>query len=94
MQCTFAGPVFEWRGPAPHHFVEVPPDVADEIASIAKEVSYGWGVIPATVVLGGTTFTTSLFPREDGYLVPIKVAVRRAEHVDVGDVVELELTIR
>lgn len=94
MHRTFAGPVFEWRGPAPHHFVEVPPDVADEIASIASEVSYGWGVIPASVVLGATTFTTSLFPREGGYLVPVKLAVRRAEQVGVGDVVELALTIR
>ena len=94
MRRTFSGAVFEWRGPAPHHFVEVPPEVADEIASIASEVSYGWGVIPATLVLGGTTFTTSLFPREGGYLVPLKLAVRRAEGVDVGDVVELELEVR
>ncbi len=94
MQASFDGPVFEWRGPAPHHFVEVPDDVADEIASIASEVSYGWGVIPATVVLGGSTFTTSLFPREGGYLVPLKLAVRQAEQVAVGDVVALELTIR
>ncbi|MHA3703188.1 DUF1905 domain-containing protein [Jatrophihabitans sp. YIM 134969] len=94
MRRTFSGPVFEWRGPAPHHFVEVPPDVADEIASIASEVSYGWGVIPATVTVGATTFTTSLFPREGGYLVPLKVAVRRAEGVDVGDVVALVLEIR
>ena len=94
MKRTFSGPVFEWRGPAPHHFVEVPPDVADEIAAIASEVSYGRGVIPATLVLGATTFTTSLFPREGGYLVPLKLAVRRAERVEVGDVVALELEIR
>ena len=24
---VFTGPVFEWRGPAPYHFVEVPDDV-------------------------------------------------------------------
>lgn len=93
MRRTFSGAVFVWRGPAPHHFVEVPDDVADEIASVASEISYGWGVVPATVVLGATTFTTSLFPREGGYLVPLKVAVRRAEEVDAGDVVELTLTV-
>jgi hypothetical protein len=94
MRRIFSGAVFEWRGPAPHHFVEVPDDVADEIASIASEVSYGWGVIPASVTLGTTAFTTSLFPRDGGYLVPLKLAVRQAEQVAVGDVVELALEIR
>jgi hypothetical protein len=93
VHATFSGRVFVWRGPAPHHFVTVPDDVAADIATIAPEVSYGWGVIPATVGLGATTFTTSLFPRDGGYLVPLKLAVRRTEQVDEGDVVRLELTI-
>ena len=93
MRRTFSGEVFVWRGPAPHHFVAVPDDVAAEIGAVAAEVSYGWGVIPATVGLGATTFATSLIPRHGGYLVPLKLAVRRAEEVDEGDVVELELTV-
>jgi hypothetical protein len=43
--------------------------------------------------IGGTDFTTSLFPREGGYLVPVKVAVQRAERVEVGDEVEVALHI-
>jgi hypothetical protein len=46
-----------------------------------------------TVNLGDTEWTTSLFPKDGAYLVPLKVAVRRAEGVELGDVVELRLTI-
>jgi Domain of unknown function (DUF1905) len=44
-------------------------------------------------VVGGTEFTTSLFPKDGGYLVPLKDAVRRAEGISEGDVVALRLTL-
>jgi hypothetical protein len=43
--------------------------------------------------LGSTDFTTSLFPRDGGYIVPIKAAVRRGEDVDLGDTVTLRMRI-
>jgi hypothetical protein len=46
-----------------------------------------------TVRLGSTTFTTSLFPKDGGYIVPLKAAVRKKESVDLGDVVKLALSI-
>jgi hypothetical protein len=33
------------------------------------------------VTVGGTEFTTSLFPKEGRYLVPVRVAVQRAEAI-------------
>jgi hypothetical protein len=87
------GPVIEWRGPAPYVFVEVPEQEADEIAATAAGVTYGWGMVPARVTLGETTWTTSLWPREGGYVVPVKVAVQRAEDVEVGQVVTVRLAI-
>lgn len=93
LQLTFAGEVVEWRGPAPHHFVAVPPDGVEDIAEIAAAVTYGWGCIPATVTVGATSITTSIFPRHGGYLVPLKVALRRAEGVALGDTVTLTVEI-
>lgn len=93
MDVEFEGPVIHWRGPAPFLFVVVPPDEAAEIRSVATQFTYGWGVIPVTVVLGGTTWTTSLFPRDEGYLVPLKVKVRTAEKVAEGDVVALRMRL-
>ena len=93
MDLLFTTTTIEWRGPAPFVFAPVPEEEADAIGAISREVTYGWGCIPATVRIGGTEFTTSLFPREGGYLVPVKVVVQRAEDVDVGDEIEVELRI-
>ena len=93
MDLEFSGDVWFWRGPAPHHFVWVPEDGAAQIDDVAAAVTYGWGMIPVTVHLGASTWTTSLWPKDGGYIVPLKAAVRRAEGVDIGDVVTLRLGI-
>jgi hypothetical protein len=93
VELEFSGEIVEWRGPAPYLFVPVPESECAAIGSVADEVTYGWGVIPVAARIGGTDFTTSLFPRQGGYLVPVKVKVQRAERVDVGDTVTVRLSI-
>jgi len=51
-------------------------------------------MIPVEVHIGGTKFQTSLWPKDGGYIVPIKDVVRRAEEVDDGDVVDIRMSIR
>jgi hypothetical protein len=92
VELEFAGEVVEWRGPAPYYFVPLPPDEAELIDEVKAEVAY-WGVIPVTAWLGETTFTTSMFPRDETYFLPLKDAVRRAEGVGLGDVVEVRLSL-
>ncbi len=82
-----------WRGPAPYHFVALPDPEAARLRVVASRVTYGWGCVPATVTLGGTTFTTSIFPRDGGFMVPLKVAARRAEGVELGDDVRLLVVV-
>jgi uncharacterized protein DUF1905 len=89
----FAGPIWYWKGPAPHHFVTVPEEESSVIEEIATAVTYGWGCIPVAGEIGATPFTTSLFPKDGGYIVPIKAAVRRAEGLCEGDVVTVRLAI-
>lgn len=93
LELEFDGEVIHWRGPSPYWFVPVPDAEAAALRTASSLVSYGWGVIPATVLLGRTRFTTSLFPRDGGYVVPLKVAVRRAERVELGDRVHLAMLI-
>ena len=93
MQVSITGDIFEWRGPAPFLFVAVPDDASRDIKALATLVSYGWGVIPVTAQLGTTTWTTSLFPKNGRYLIPIKKIVQTAEQVAAGDVVTIQLTI-
>ena len=93
MNLEFDGEIIEWRGPAPYLFAALPPEQADDLAQIARDVTYGWGCIPANGRIGDTEFSTSIFPRHGGYLVPVKIAVQRAEGVGLGDVIHLQLTV-
>jgi hypothetical protein len=90
---VFDGEIIHWRGPSPFHFVPVPEAECGVISDVAAAVSYGWGVIPVQGTIGETTFTTSLLPRNGGYLVPVKDAVRRAEHLSLGDIVTVQLAV-
>ncbi len=85
--------IIEWRGPAPFLFAPIPDVLTPEIRFAAHQASYGWGVVPVSARIGATAFTTSLFPRDGGYLLPIKVAVQRAEGLGVGDAVVARLTV-
>ena len=93
VELELTGEVWYWRGPSPFHFVTVPDEESLEIAEISSDVTYGWGCIPVTGRIGRTTFTTSLFPKDGGYIVPLKVAVRREERIELGDVVTISLRI-
>ena len=93
MELEFAGEIWFWRGPAPFHFVTVPEDECAAIEAASSLVSYGWGMIPVTVRIGGTGWTTSLWPKNGRYIVPIKTAVRRGERLEVGDTVTVRLTV-
>jgi uncharacterized protein DUF1905 len=89
----FTGEVWYWRGPSPYHFVTVPDEESAALESAAALVSYGWGMIPVEARVGSTTWTTSLFPKNGGYVVPLKDKVRGAEGIAVGDEVTLRLTV-
>jgi hypothetical protein len=93
MNLEFSGEVWQWRGPAPHHFVTVPDDECEDLAETAAMVSYGWGMIPVTVRIGDSEWTTSLWPKDGRYIVPLKLAVRRAEAIEIGDVVQIRLRV-
>ena len=92
MEIEFSGELVEWRGPAPFHFVPLPPDEADLVDEVKADVVY-WGVVPVRARIGGTAFTTSMFPREDTWFLPVKDAVRRAERLELGDVVDVRLQV-
>jgi hypothetical protein len=94
VELVFAGRVIEWRGPSPYYFVPVPDEESADIREVAAIATYGWGVIPVEAQIGEIAFETSLFPKDGGYLLPLKDAVRRPNCLSAGDVVTVEMTIR
>jgi hypothetical protein len=93
MDLTFSGDMWYWKGPAPWHFVTVPEEECADLAAMSEVVSYGWVMIPVTARIAGTTWKTSLWPKDGRYIVPVKAWVRRAEGIELGDMVTVRLSI-
>lgn len=93
MELEFRAEVWVWRGPSPFHFVTVPGEESAPLQAASALVTYGWGMIPVGARIGSTEWTTSLFVKDGGYVVPLKDAVRKAERIDVGDVVTVRLRV-
>jgi Domain of unknown function (DUF1905) len=94
MEMEFAGKLWYWRGPSPYHFITVPEDVCVGLRAVSAVVSYGWGMMPVNVRIGNSAFGTSLFPKDGGYVVPIKDVVRNVEGLADGDTATVNLSIR
>ena len=94
MNIEFNGEIWFWKGPAPHYFVTVPEEQCSDLKAISSLVTYGWGMIPVDVRIGQTGWKTSLFPKDDRYIVPIKASVRKAENLEQGDSVTLQIEVR
>jgi len=93
MNLEFSGEMWFWKGPAPWHFITVPEEECGELAATSAFVTYGWGMIPVTAQIGGTGWKTSLFPKDGRYIVPVKTWVRKAEALEVGDLVMVRLAV-
>jgi uncharacterized protein DUF1905 len=94
MNIKFSGKIWFWKGPAPFYFVTVPEEQCDDLKAISGFVTYGWGMIPATVRIGKTEWKTALWPKDGKYIVPLKDSVRKAERLDEGDTVTVQLEVR
>jgi hypothetical protein len=93
MDLRFRGKIWFWRGPAPWYFITVPEAECAQLGATSGLVSYGWGMIPVTAQIGATTWSTSLFPKDGRYVVPVKAAVRRAEGLEEGSTAGIRLTV-
>lgn len=94
VRIRFVACSIEWRGPAPFLFVPIPDEHVGELRYAARIASYGWGAVPVHADINGITFTTSLFPRDGGYMLPVKTAVQRAAVVGLGEAVTVSVEVR
>ena len=93
MDLRFTGDIWHWRGPSPFYFLTVPDEDCTRLHAVSPLVTYGWGMIPVRARIAATEWRTSLFPKDGRYVLPVKDAVRRAEHLDEGDTVTVQLTV-
>lgn len=89
----FRAELWEWSARAEWYFVSLPKDVSEEIEDRPKPPR-GFGSVPVRVLIGATRWETSIFPNSDGcYSLPIKKSVRKAEGIEPGDRVDVEVEL-
>ena len=91
----FIAPLWKWDGNAAWHFLTLPFDVTDEIDEITTGRQGGFGSVPVKVTIGGTTWSTSVFPdkKRESFILPVKAPVRKAEGLAVGTPANVRLEL-
>jgi hypothetical protein len=78
-------------------FVTLPVDASDEIRdrTAATGPRRGFGSVRVRATIGGSTWTTSVFPdgTRGAYVLPVKRAVRKAESLDEGDTAKVTVEV-
>jgi Domain of unknown function (DUF1905) len=89
------------KAPASWHFVTIDGEAAEAIEALAvmrrleNGRRRGWGSMKVSATIGDTAWHTSIFPDKshNGWLLPVKAAVRKTEGLVVGDIVEVTVTL-
>jgi hypothetical protein len=99
---THTGPLWRWTsssGTGTWHFLTIDGAAGEALSGTAlmrrleKSIG-GFGSLKVSARIGDSVFKTSLFPsKELGWLLPVKAAVRKAEGLSEGDVVEVVLEV-
>ena len=94
MRFRFTAPLWQWSGDGAWFFVTLPEEAADDIREVPR-MPRGFGSVRVRVTVGGSTWSTSVFPdtKRGSYLLPVKKAVRTAEGVGDGDDVDVSLEV-
>lgn len=89
------------EAPAAWHFLTIHGPAGEAIAAheairrLELGKGRGFGSVKVRARIGGSEWATSVFPSKahDGYLLPVKAAVRKAEALAAGDLLEVQLEL-
>ncbi|WP_166864234.1 MULTISPECIES: DUF1905 domain-containing protein [unclassified Salinibacterium] len=76
------------------YFVDVPAEFSAEIREWADaRPRAGFGAVKVAAGIGATHWSTSIFPDSGVYVLALNARVRRAEGIEYGDEVDVEIEI-
>jgi hypothetical protein len=92
---TFTAPLWLWQGKGAWYFITLPQDEAMLVRMAAQGPRRGWGSLSVRATIGESVWNTSLFPdsKSRSYLLPVKAAVRKAEHLETGGETKVTLAL-
>ena len=97
---TFAAPLLAWRTEkyGDIGYVTIGGEAAEAIRQyeLMRRLEFGrrrgFGSVKVQVALGGSRWSTSVFPQKDGdWFLPVRKAICRAEDLHTGDRLEIHL---
>lgn len=93
LKISIKGVVWRYPGPTGWYFVTAGKETSARLR-LSKAKRVAWGYIPTRATVGTTTWSTTLFPSKDGlYLVALKAAIRKKEHIEEGERVTIHCEI-
>lgn len=101
---TISAKLWVWRSAesiGSWHFLTLDGEAAETIGAheAMRRLEFGkgrgFGAVTVEVRIGVSTWRTSVFPSKphDGYLLPVKAGIRKAEGLAEGDKVEAEVAL-
>jgi hypothetical protein len=95
---SFSETIWKYHGDNAWYFITLPSDLADEIKALTALhllARRGFGSLRVSVTIGSTTWNTSIFPdnKTGSFLLPIKKAIRIANHILENTQREFSLTV-
>lgn len=94
MRYEFTGKVTRWKSNPKFFLVAMPKKYFKEINELAETVRRGWGSVRVSAFIGKTSFQTSIFPSSEGtFEMPLKASVRKAEGIEEGSKIFVQLEL-
>ncbi len=90
---TFDAPLVRHAGNASWFFITAPEEAGDKIDDQAPFPRAGFGSVKVEATIGSSTWSTSVFPGNEGWALPVKQQIRKKEGIDDGDVVTVTLKV-
>ena len=98
---THTGTLWRWTGGngGAWHFVTIDGEAGESLSGTAlmrrlERSIGGFGSLKVQARIGDSRFATSVFPsKSEGWILPVKASVRKAEGIGEGDAVEVLLEV-
>ncbi|MCM2281417.1 MAG: DUF1905 domain-containing protein [Bdellovibrionaceae bacterium] len=93
MEYSFRAKVWRFQGSAGWFFVTLPKTLSKTIRQNHGISEEGWGRLKTTAQIGETQWNTAIWydTKAEGYLLPIKAAVRKREKIETNSRVSVRL---
>ncbi|PKB19071.1 uncharacterized protein DUF1905 [Novosphingobium kunmingense] len=96
---THTAPLWRWSGNSggSWHFLTIDGAAGEALSGTAlmrrmERTIGGFGSLKVSATIGETAFSTSVFPsKAEGWILPVKASVRKAEGLAEGDAVTVDL---